>query len=65
MFVFSDQLDDEKQSVEVFVDNDRDYPITIKIKIGGYSTRISMNRNNALEIMSKLENAVHKMAEVV
>ena len=63
MFICTDQLDDEKQKVYVYVDNIGDYPITMKIKIGGYATRINMNRNEALEMMSKLEKAVHETAE--
>lgn len=63
MFIYTDQLDDEKQVVDVFVDDDREYPITLYIKIGGYATRVSMNRENALDIMSKLEKAVHKTGE--
>jgi len=60
MFIYTDQLDDEKQVVKVTVDDDGDYPITLYIKIGGYATRIHMNRNDALDFMSKLEKAVHQ-----
>jgi hypothetical protein len=63
MFICTDQLDDEKQKVEVYVDDDRQYPITLKIKIGGYATRVMMSRNDALDIMSQLEKAVHETAE--
>jgi hypothetical protein len=63
MFICTDQLDDEKQRVEVYIDDDGQYPITLKIKIGGYATRVMMSRNDALDIMSQLEKAVHETEE--
>ena len=63
MFICTDQLDDQYQKVDVSVDEDREYPITLKIKIGGYATRIMMSRDNALDVMSQLEKVVHDTSE--
>jgi hypothetical protein len=63
MFICTDNLSDERQEFTVDVDDDMDHPITLKLKMGQYAARIHLRRNEALEIMSKLEKAVHETAE--
>jgi hypothetical protein len=64
MFISSTVRDFSNPTVTVNVDNhDNEWPITLAIFINGTKTEIYMNRNQALEIMSKLEKAVHETAE--
>lgn len=63
MFITSDHYDDQTRSVTVYVDDDVSYPILMRIKIGGLTTRVYMNRDEALNIMSQLEKAIHQTAK--
>ena len=63
MFICTDNLSGERQAFTVSVDDDMDHPITLKLKMGQYASRIYLSRDEALEIMSKLEKAVHETAE--
>jgi hypothetical protein len=65
MFICTDQLDDSFKKVTVEADQSDEHPILLKFKLGGYATRIYMDRVDALDLMSQLEKAIHKTAEEV
>ena len=63
MFICTDQLDDSYKSIVVECDKDGEHPIMLKVKLGGYATRFYLSRDEALDIMSQIEKAVHETAE--
>jgi hypothetical protein len=66
MFICTDQLDDSHKVITCECDRpDTEHPILLKVKLGGLATRIYMNRDDALDLMSQLEKAIHATAEVV
>lgn len=65
MFICTDQLDDSHKVVTVEVDRpDKEHPVLLKFKLGGLATRVYMSREDALDLKSQLEKAIHQTAEV-
>ena len=63
MFICTDQLDDSNKQVSIEVDRpDTEHPVLLKFKLGGLATRVYMSREDALDLYSQLEKAIHATA---
>lgn len=58
MFISNDCFDG-KGRVSVLTDRDSEWKITVEYQIGTATGRWHMSRDEALDLMSKLEKAIH------
>lgn len=62
MFIASNQRD-EKARIDVEIDEvDALWPVCMNFAIEGHSTKVFMNREEALDLYSQLEKAIHQTA---